>query len=88
MASLRETIHPAQVFYLVCRQSLNRNPKGGPRDSAFDEFRNGERWQISIWQREVLAGVGRSLTKSFAEPTACRRCYKTHLVPYFLSRAK
>lgn len=30
MASLRETIHPARVFYLVCRQLLNRNPKGAP----------------------------------------------------------
>ncbi|WP_227542572.1 hypothetical protein, partial [Klebsiella pneumoniae] len=38
----------------------------GPHDLAFDDFRNGERWQILIWRREVLAGCrGAALTKIF-----------------------
>lgn len=47
-----------------------------------NESRNREHWQILIWLCEGLAGCrGADLTKRFVATTACRRCYKTHLVP-------
>ncbi|MDP4366170.1 hypothetical protein QR509_26360, partial [Escherichia coli] len=54
----------------------------GPHDLAFDDFRNGERWQISIWRREVLAGCrGAALTDRFWYPHRDGGTPKTHLVP-------
>ncbi|MCE0332600.1 hypothetical protein LVW06_26860, partial [Klebsiella pneumoniae] len=55
---------------LRVRSSITKSePTGkpaGPHDLAFDDFRNGERWQILIWRREVLAGCrGAALTKIF-----------------------
>ncbi|WP_286632110.1 hypothetical protein, partial [Escherichia coli] len=52
---------------LRVRSSITKSePTGkpaGPHDLAFDDFRNGERWQILIWRREVLAGCrGAALT--------------------------
>ncbi|KYF22745.1 hypothetical protein AIZ13_25295, partial [Salmonella enterica subsp. enterica serovar Typhimurium] len=55
----------------------------GPHDLAFDDFRNGERWQNSIWRREVLAGCrGAALTDRFWYRHRDGGTPKTHLVRY------
>jgi len=45
MASLREPIHPAQVFSFGESSITKSEPQRGPRDLAFDDFGNGERFQ-------------------------------------------
>ncbi|EPU2619785.1 hypothetical protein ACVVDL_004440 [Yersinia enterocolitica] len=57
----------------------------GPHDLAFDDFRNGERWQISIWRREVLAGCrGAALTDRFWSTDIVMAVLQKHI----LSRQK
>lgn len=55
MVSLRETIHPGQVSFSACRQTLNRNPKGAPtiHHLTNSETANADRFQsgsVRCWR--------------------------------------